>query len=200
VNRPSSSAAVICTRSIPRRLTTWPATTNCTPSGAMSSNFEVKAAMVAAVAAGLLTLAPVAMADGNCEPIAGGGTQGCPPVPNPTPLSVTLSMPGQDDAVAVTVTLSRGLQQDRNSPPGSPPEVQVRTWDTDPTTPARYATYEPCAAAPPERAVSPVPVALAERPCPQRGTTVTTQRRPGARLRRPSQVRSAQSRCSARAT
>jgi hypothetical protein len=50
-------------------------------------------------------------------------------------VTIAFSMPGRDDAVAVTVTLTRGVQQDRNGPPGSPPAVQVRTWDTDPTTP-----------------------------------------------------------------
>jgi hypothetical protein len=81
----------------------------------------------------LLAAAPRAIADGNCGPLRGGGTRGCPT--NPTPLTVSFTMPGRDDAVAVSVTLTRGLQQDRNGPPGSPPAVQVRTWDTDPTTP-----------------------------------------------------------------
>src|SRR5437868_2266288 len=62
-------------------------------------------------AAGLLVGTPSALADGNCGPIGGGGTRGCPPTPNPTPLTVTFSMPGRNDAVAVTETLTRGLQQ-----------------------------------------------------------------------------------------
>src|SRR6478672_5166870 len=86
------------------------------------------------ILATLITANPRAVADGGCGPFGGGGT-GCTPVPNPAPLTLVFSMPGRDDAVAVTVTLTRGLQQDRNGPPGSPPGVQVRTWETNPTSP-----------------------------------------------------------------
>jgi hypothetical protein len=44
-------------------------------------------------------------------------------------------MPGRDDAVAVTLTLTRGVQQDRRGPPAAPPEVQVRTWDPESSGP-----------------------------------------------------------------
>src|SRR6266545_5165798 len=74
----------------------------------------------------LLRLSSPVFADGGggCGPQASRGT-GCQPTPNPAPLTLAFSMPGRNDAVAVTLTLTRGLQQDRNGPAGAPPEVQV---------------------------------------------------------------------------
>src|SRR5438045_3451796 len=79
----------------------------------------------------LVTPGAVRAQSSSCGPQGRSGSLGC----NPAPVTIAFSMPGRDDAVAVTVTLTRGLQQDRNGPPGSSPAVQVRTWDTDPTTP-----------------------------------------------------------------
>src|ERR671933_204263 len=78
--------------------------------------------IVLGVTVALLMLGAPAFADGNCGPLAGGGTRGCPPAPNPTPLTLAFTMPGRDDVVAVTVTLTRGVQQDRSGPPGAPPQ------------------------------------------------------------------------------
>ena len=85
------------------------------------------------IGVGILALAPTAIAAGNCGRVGGGGSRGCPT--NPTPLTVSFTMPGRDDAVAVSVTLTGGLQQDRNGPPGSAPDLQVRTWNTDSQNP-----------------------------------------------------------------
>src|SRR5215469_17493177 len=80
---------------------------------------------------GIFMFVPAAAADGGCGRVGGGGSRGCPPAPNPTPLTISFTMPGRDDAVVVTVTLTRGLQQARTGPPGSPPDLQVRTFDTN---------------------------------------------------------------------
>ena len=87
------------------------------------------ASILVGVAMTLVPLGPSALAEANCGPLGGGGTRGCPPTPNPTPLTVVFAMPGRNDAVAVSVTLTRGLQEQPNGPPGAPPELQVRTWD-----------------------------------------------------------------------
>ena len=92
---------------------------------------RVPAVAVVGAVLGMLILAPVAAADGNCGRVGGGGTRGCPPAPNPTPLTLSFTMPGRVDAVAVTVTLTRSRQEGRNGPPGSAPDLQVRTWQTD---------------------------------------------------------------------
>ena len=39
---------------------------------------------------------------GDCGRVGGGGSRGCPT--NPTPLTVSFTIPGRDDAVAVSVT------------------------------------------------------------------------------------------------
>jgi hypothetical protein len=91
-------------------------------------------ALITAVALLGRSLPASADGGGGCGPQAGRGT-GCQPTPNPAPVTLAFSMPGRDDAVAVMVTLARGIQQDRDGPPGWPSAVQVRTWDTDPTTP-----------------------------------------------------------------
>jgi hypothetical protein len=84
----------------------------------------------------LLRLSSPVFADGGggCGPQASRGT-GCQPTTNPAPLTLAFSMPGRNDAVAVTLTLTRGLQQDRSGPSGSPSDVQVRTWETDSQNP-----------------------------------------------------------------
>src|SRR5690242_12889832 len=93
------------------------------------------AAVILLALAGVLMFAPAAAADGNCGPILGGGTRGYPQVPNPTPLTLSFTMPGSEDAVAVTVTLTRGAQQDRTGPPGTAPTLNVRVSETDSPNP-----------------------------------------------------------------
>src|SRR4051795_6139725 len=84
----------------------------------------------AVVALALLPAAALAQST-SCGPLGGGGSLHC----NPTPVTIAFSMPRRDAAVAVAVTLARGQQQGRNGPPGAPPDMQVRTWDINPTTP-----------------------------------------------------------------
>jgi len=103
-----------------------------TDAGRAPSLLTVVAVFVCGTVGWILIAPAVALGQSaSCGPLGGGGSLRC----NPTPVTISFSMPGRDDATAITVTLARGLQQDRNGPPGSPPAVQVRTWETDPTTP-----------------------------------------------------------------
>src|SRR5712691_13426113 len=92
---------------------------------------RVSVSTCVAVAAVVLSATTTHAQSTPCGPNGARGSVGC----NPTPLTVAFRMPGRDDAVAVTVTLTRGLQQARSGPPGTPPAVQVRTWETDSQNP-----------------------------------------------------------------